>query len=61
MTIFPPIELVNEDLIYNPGNDGDYDEIPDPDANKESTRIPSLSKDVNQSHGPFIRSILFIE
>jgi len=56
-------------LIYNPGNDGDYDDIPDPDANREienereSTRIPSLNKqDSNQSrHGPFASTVFFIE
>ena len=36
MTIFEPIELIDDDLIYNGGSSGDSDdadEVLDPDAN----------------------------
>ena len=39
MTIFDPVELIDDDLIYNGGTSGDADSLPDPDANQE--RIPN--------------------
>lgn len=53
MTIFEPIELIDDDLIYNGGDTGgtgDADELPDPDANSEV--IPSrLNSDTSSSDG----------
>ena len=40
MTIFDPIELIDEDLDYDPSNGDDADEIPDPDV------ATSLMKDL---------------
>ena len=34
MTIFEPVELIDNDLIYDGGNTGDADQLPDPDANQ---------------------------
>mgnify|MGYP007058508344 CR=1 FL=1 len=67
MTIFEPVELVDDDLIYNGGGSGsgDADSVPDPDANQET--IPSnLNRDDvtpidTSQYGPFVRAIVYLQ
>ena len=75
MMIFDPVELIDDDLIYNGGGgSGDADNLPDPDVNSNQELIPpppsGLNKDdeplyggsdAASSHGMFVKAVLYLQ